>query len=148
MAIQAASGCTSANVLRNIIAIAVSLTILIVAGFGIYNIMNMTVNEKIKEIAILKAMGFNGGDVIEIFLAQSVAIGLLGGFTGLGLGYLIVSIIDRVPFDLGSITTLPMQYSTTDYLLAFGFGLIITFLAGYLPARKASKIDPVAILRG
>jgi lipoprotein-releasing system permease protein len=50
----------SANVLRDIIAIAVSLTILIVAGFGIYNIMNMTVNEKIKEIAILKAMGFNG----------------------------------------------------------------------------------------
>jgi lipoprotein-releasing system permease protein len=58
----------SANVLRDIIAIAVSLTILIVAGFGIYNIMNMTVNEKIKEIAILKAMGFNGKDVIEIFL--------------------------------------------------------------------------------
>ncbi len=138
----------SANVLRNSIAIAVSLTILIVAGFGIYNIMNMTVNEKIKEIAILKAMGFNGGDVIEIFLAQSVAIGLLGGFTGLGLGYLIVCIIDRVPFDLGSISTLPMQYSATDYLLAFSFGLIITFLAGYLPARKASKIDPVAILRG
>jgi ABC-type antimicrobial peptide transport system permease subunit len=54
--------------LRDIIAIAVSLTILIVAGFGIYNIMNMTVNEKIKEIAILKAMGFNGNDVIEIFL--------------------------------------------------------------------------------
>ena len=44
--------------LRNIIAIAVSLAILIVAGFGIYNIMNMTVNEKMREIAILKAMGF------------------------------------------------------------------------------------------
>ncbi|MEL6863256.1 MAG: FtsX-like permease family protein [Bacteroidota bacterium] len=138
----------SANELRDIIAIAVSLTILIVAGFGIYNIMNMTVNEKIKEIAILKAMGFNGNDVIEIFLTQSVVIGLIGGFTGLGLGSIIVRIVDNVPFEMATLTTLPMAYNTSDYLLAFGFGIIITFLAGYLPARKASKIDPVAILRG
>jgi lipoprotein-releasing system permease protein len=138
----------SANTLRDIIAVAVSLTILIVAGFGIYNIMNMTVNEKIKEIAILKAMGFNGKDVIEIFLIQSVVIGFMGGLTGLGLGNIIVRIVDNVPFEIATLTTLPMEYKTSDYLLAFGFGIIITFLAGYLPARKASKLDPVDILRG
>ncbi|MCB9080443.1 MAG: ABC transporter permease [Lewinellaceae bacterium] len=138
----------SANVLRDIIAIAVSLTILIVAGFGIYNIMNMTVNEKIKEIAILKAMGFNGKDVIEIFLTQSVVIGLMGGLTGLVLGRIIVSIVDNIPFKIATLTTLPVEYRTSDYLMAFCFGIIITFLAGYLPARKASKIDPVDILRG
>ncbi len=138
----------SANVLRDIIAVAVSLTILIVAGFGIYNIMNMTVNEKIKEIAILKAMGFNGKDVIEIFLTQSVVIGLIGGFTGLILGNIIVRIVDRIPFEIASLDTLPVVYRPIDYAMAFGFGIIITFLAGYLPARKASKIDPVDILRG
>jgi lipoprotein-releasing system permease protein len=138
----------SANELRDIIAIAVSLTILIVAGFGIYNIMNMTVNEKIKEIAILKAMGFNGKDVIEIFLTQSVVIGLIGGLTGLGLGSIIVRIVDQAPFEMATLTTLPMAYNPSDYALAFGFGIIITFIAGYLPARKASKIDPVEILRG
>jgi len=74
----------AANKLRNIIAIAVSLTILIVAGFGIYNIMNMTVNEKIREIAILKAMGFDGKDIVQIFLTQSVIIGILGGVVGPG----------------------------------------------------------------
>ncbi|MEO1260243.1 MAG: FtsX-like permease family protein [Bacteroidota bacterium] len=138
----------SSNVLRDIIAVAVSLTILIVAGFGIYNIMNMTVNEKIKEIAILKAMGFNGNDVVEIFLTQSVVIGLIGGMTGLVLGNIIVRIIDKVPFEIGTLTTLPMNYNASDYIMAFCFGVIITFLAGYLPARKASKIDPVEILRG
>ncbi len=138
----------AANILRDIIAIAVSLTILIVAGFGIYNIMNMTVNEKLKEIAILKAMGFNGGDVIEIFLTQSVIIGFLGGLTGLILGNIIVRLVDQVPFEIGTLSTLPVVYRTSDYLLAFCFGLIITFIAGYLPARKASKIDPVDILRG
>lgn len=138
----------SANVLRDIIAVAVSLTILIVAGFGIYNIMNMTVNEKIKEIAILKAMGFNGKDVIEIFLTQSVVIGLIGGLTGLVLGRIIVSIVDNIPFKIATLTTLPVEYRASDYIMAFCFGIIITFLAGYLPARKASKIDPVEILRG
>lgn len=138
----------SSNLLRDIIAIAVSLTILIVAGFGIYNIMNMTVNEKIKEIAILKAMGFNGKDVVEIFLTQSVIIGLIGGLTGLILGGVIVKIVDNVPFEMGPMTTLPVTYDSSDYLMAFAFGVIITFIAGYLPARKASKLDPVDILRG
>ncbi|MBX2875077.1 MAG: FtsX-like permease family protein [Saprospiraceae bacterium] len=138
----------SSNVLRDIIAIAVSLTILIVAGFGIYNIMNMTVNEKIKEIAILKAMGFNGKDVVEIFLTQSVIIGLMGGLTGLMLGAAIVKVIDNVPFNMGPMTTLPVTYDSSDYLMAFAFGILITFIAGYLPARKASKLDPVDILRG
>lgn len=138
----------SANVLRDIVAIAVSLTILIVAGFGIYNIMNMTVNEKIKEIAILKAMGFNGIDIVEIFLTQSVIIGLIGGFVGLVLGYVISAIVDKIPFRIASFSTLPIDYNPKDYVLAFFFGLIITIIAGYLPARNASKVDPVEILRG
>ncbi len=138
----------SANVLRDIVAIAVSLTILIVAGFGIYNIMNMTVNEKIKEIAILKAMGFNGIDIVEIFLTQSVILGLIGGFVGLVLGYVISAIVDKIPFRIASFSTLPIDYNPKDYVLAFFFGLIITIIAGYLPARNASKVDPVEILRG
>jgi lipoprotein-releasing system permease protein len=138
----------SSSLLRDILAIAVSLTILIVAGFGIYNIMNMTVNEKIKEIAILKAMGFNGKDVIEIFLTQSVAIGVIGGLVGLFLGNIIVQMLDIVPFTIASQNTLPVVYRLKDYILAFSFGAIITLIAGYLPSRKASKVDPVEILRG
>jgi lipoprotein-releasing system permease protein len=138
----------SANTLRDIIAIAVSLTILIVAGFGIYNIMNMTVSEKMREIAILKAMGFDGKDIVQIFLVQSIIIGLIGGLIGLILGFVIASIVDRIPFKIASFDTLPISYLPTDYLLAMVFGLLTTFVAGYLPARKASKIDPVEILRG
>ncbi|CAG5015945.1 hypothetical protein DYBT9275_05447 [Dyadobacter sp. CECT 9275] len=138
----------SANTLRDIIAIAVSLTILIVAGFGIYNIMNMTVSEKMREIAILKAMGFDGKDIIQIFLVQSVIIGLMGGFIGLLFGFIIASIVDRIPFKIASFDTLPISYLPVDYILAMVFGLIVTFVAGYLPARKASTVDPVEILRG
>lgn len=138
----------SANTLRDIIAIAVSLTILIVAGFGIYNIMNMTVSEKIREIAILKAMGFDGKDIVHIFLVQSIIIGLIGGFIGLLLGFSVASVVDRIPFKIASFDTLPITYLPSDYILAMVFGLVTTFIAGYLPARKASKVDPVEILRG
>lgn len=138
----------SGELLRNIIAIATSLTILIVAGFGIYNIMTMTVNEKIKEIAILNAMGFNSKDIIEIFLLQSIFIGFLGGVAGLVFGNSISRIIDNTPFQLGLLDSLPMNYNPKDYALAFLFGLIVTFIAGYLPALKASKLDPVDTLRG
>ena len=137
----------SSSLLRDIIAIAVSLTILIVAGFGIYNIMNMTVNEKLKEIAILKAMGFNGYDIKEIFVSQALFIGFLGGFVGLFLGNIIIRIIDRVPFNIGNMNTLPVSYQAKDYILAFVFGMVFTFIAGYLPAKKASKLNPVEILR-
>lgn len=135
------------NVLRNAIALAVSLTILLVAGFGIYNIMNMTVNEKIREIAILKAMGFDGRDIVQIFLIQSVIIGVIGGITGMGLGYVVSRIVNRIPFQVAGLETLPMSYYWEDYLMALGFGIITTFLAGYLPAYQASKVDPVSIIR-
>lgn len=138
----------SGELLRNIIAMATSLTILIVAGFGIYNIMTMTVNEKIKEIAILNAMGFGSNDIIEIFLMQSIIIGFVGGVAGLIFGNIISRIIDNTPFQLGFLDSLPMNYNPKDYVLALLFGLIITFIAGYLPAKRASKLDPVDTLRG
>lgn len=138
----------SANVIRDLLASAVSLTILIVAGFGIYNIMNMTVNEKIREIAILKAMGFNGKDIVEIFLSQSVVIGLIGGLSGLFLGNSISRVVDNIPFQIASYDSLPISYQASDYIVAFIVGTVITIIAGYLPARKASRVDPVSILRG
>ncbi len=134
--------------LRDTIARAVSLTILLVAGFGIYNIMNMTINQKIREIAILKAMGFSGSDVTKIFLTQAIIIGILGGCVGMVLGYIISRLVNRVKFEIAGMHHLPMTYYPHNYLLAFAFGLITTFIAGYLPAHKASKIDPVSILRG
>lgn len=138
----------AASGLRSIIALAVSLTILLVAGFGIYNIMNMTINEKIKEIAILKAMGFSGGDIRTIFLLQAGAIGIGGGITGVALGYVISSLVNQVPFNIAGLSTLPITFRSQDFIFALVFGVATTLIAGYLPARKASNIDPVIIIRG
>ncbi|TWP24810.1 ABC transporter permease [Apibacter muscae] len=137
----------SANKVRGSIGTAMSLTILIVAGFGIYNIMNMTVNEKIKEIAILKAIGFNGKDIVQIFLTQSIAIGMIGGILGMILGYTISIIVHSIPFKIATYDTLPVDFSLITYIKGFVFGLLVSAIAGYMPARKAAKVDPVSILR-
>ncbi len=122
--------------------------ILLVAGFGIYNILNMTIYEKIKEIAILKAQGFSGRAVTSIFLQQAVFIGILGGLVGLTLGFSLTYMVSRIYIGAGSLKYLPMSFYIPHYLEALSFGIFTTIAAGYFPARKASKVDPVTIIRG
>lgn len=137
--------------IRNLISYAVSITLLIVAGFGIYNILNMLIYEKMNDIAILKATGFSGKDVKWIFISQALIIGFVGGLIGLILGYGVTSIIDRTPFDtpaLPTIKTYPIEYEIKYYIIGITFAMISTFFAGYFPSKKAEKIDPVDIIRG
>lgn len=137
--------------IRNLITYAVSITLLIVAGFGIYNILNMFIYEKMNDIAILKATGFSGSDVKFIFISQAMIIGIVGGILGLGIGYGISCVIDNLPFvteALPTIKTYPVNFKPLYYIIGIAFAIISTFLAGYLPAQKAQKIDPVKILRG
>jgi lipoprotein-releasing system permease protein len=127
------------------------MTLLVVAGFGIYNIMNMNVINKLKDIAILKATGFGGKDVVAVFLLQAIIIGLAGGFLGLGIGFGISYLLSITPFETGdmiSLKTFPVIFRVEYYIMGLAFGLITTILAGYFPSKKAAKIDPVAILRG
>lgn len=134
------------NRMRNIVASLVSSLILLVAGFGIYNILNMTVSQKINDIAILKAMGFRGKDVVRIFVTQALAVGVIGVVGGVILAALLIYILQNV-YVGGDIGYFPIKYDTMKFIQGIVFGVIITFFAGYLPARKASKVDPVEIFR-
>lgn len=137
--------------IRNLISYAVSITLLIVAGFGIYNILNMLIFEKMNDIAILKATGFSGKDVEKIFLSQAMIIGMIGGGLGLLVGYGVSVLIANTPFEteaLPTIKTYPVNFAPKFYVIGIVFALISTFMAGYLPSRKAKKIDPVRIIRG
>jgi lipoprotein-releasing system permease protein len=137
--------------IRNLITYAVSITLLIVAGFGIYNILNMLIYEKMNDIAILKATGFSGKDVQLIFMSQAMIIGFVGGLLGLLIGFGLVSIIETIPFEtqaLPTVKTYPINMNPMFFVIGFSFAMISTFLAGYLPSKKAKKIDPVKIIRG
>lgn len=136
---------------RLIITYSVSVTLLIVAGFGIYNILNMLIYEKMNDIAILKATGFSGNDVKMIFISQALIIGLIGGVIGVTLGFIGSVIVDHIPFEpqaLPTVKTFPINYNLLFYIVGVVFAMISTFFAGYLPAHRAQNIDPVEIIRG
>ena len=137
--------------IRSIISYAVGIVLLIVAGFGIYNILNMMIYEKMDSIAILKATGFSGSDVKWIFISLSLVIGVVGGLFGLVFGYIFTSIIDVIPFEtaaLPTIKTYPINYNPVFYIIGILFALFTTVIAGLFPALKASRVDPVEIIRG
>lgn len=137
--------------IRNIITYSVSITLLVVAGFGIYNILNMMIYEKMDTIAIMKATGFSRKDVRIIFLTLSMIIGIAGGIAGLLLGFTGSVLIDNIPFETNSLPTLktfPVIYNPLFYVIGITFALFTTYIAGYFPARRAGKVDPVVIIRG
>ncbi|WP_276134981.1 ABC transporter permease [Polluticoccus soli] len=139
------------NQIRNIMTVVVCLTLLTVAGFGIYNIMNMNIINKMKDIAILKATGFQSNDITAIFLLQSVMIGLAGGLLGLIIGFFVSYLLSMAPFPAGDFVrmkTFPVNFKPVHYLFGLFFGFLTTLFAGYFPSKRASKVDPVQIIRG
>ena len=124
----------------------VSTAIMLIAGFGIYNILNMTVSQKINDIAILKAIGFKGKDVIRIFVTQALSIGLIGVVGGMLMALLMITLLKKVYIG-GDIGYFPVDYELQKFIQGVVMGLVITFFAGYIPARKAAKVDPVSIFR-
>lgn len=136
---------------RTLISYSVGIVLLIVAGFGIYNILNMMIFEKMDTIAILKATGFSGKDVKRIFISIALTIGIFGGILGLLFGFGLSAIIDQIPFKTASLPTIktyPINYNPIFYVIGAVFSIVTTYFAGFFPARKASKVDPVVIIRG
>jgi len=136
---------------RSIISYAVGITLLIVSGFGIYNILNMLIYEKMDTIAILKATGFAGIDVKKIFISIALTIGISGALAGALFGFVFCLLIDMIPFvtaSLPTVTTYPIDYNILYYIIAIVFAVVTTFFAGWFPAVKASRVDPVVIIRG
>jgi lipoprotein-releasing system permease protein len=106
----------------------------------------MTVSQKINDIAILKAIGFKGKDVIRIFVTQAVTIGFLGVIGGVLMASVLITILKNV-YVGGDIGYFPIDYEPKKYLQGIVIGLVITFFAGFIPAKKAANVDPVEILR-
>ena len=124
--------------------------ILLVASFGIYNIISTITHEKTRDIAILKSLGFTERVVRRIFLIEAIIIGFAGTMIGWGLGYALSRALGSIEFKSPFVdaTHLPIEYSLVHYLIATAVALAASAIAGYLPARKAARVHPVDIIRG
>ncbi|TIU58589.1 MAG: ABC transporter permease [Mesorhizobium sp.] len=141
-----------ALVIRNIIMYTVVGAIMLVAGFGIYNIISTITHEKARDIAIMKSLGFPATDMRRLFLLEGVAIGSAGSALGWLLGFSMVYGLSLVRFEIAAtgqeMTHLPIAWSVLHYVIASAFAIGSAAVAGYLPARRAAQQNPVDIIRG
>ncbi len=122
---------------------------LIAAGFGIINTLLMSVQERTREIGLMKAMGLSSGKVFGLFTGEALTIGLLGSAMGVGAGYVVGNLVNVIARDnlsaLGGIDVVLYTWPTVGTIV--GIVLFIAFVAGTLPAVKAAKQNPIDALR-
>jgi lipoprotein-releasing system permease protein len=137
--------------IRNTIMYTVVSAVLIVAAFGIYNVISTVVLEKQRDIAILKSIGFEPTDILKIFLLQGIILGVVGCALGLPFGMGLMGALMNIKFTPPGSTQvvgMPVDWGILQFLIAISFALGASILAAYLPARKAAKVNPVDIIRG
>lgn len=140
-------------VVQNAIMYSVVGAILLVAAFGIYNIISTVVYEKTRDIAILKSLGFGERDIQAIFLAEGIIVGVLGAIAGAGVGWGLVELLGQVRFsNVGGMMAgqggFILARETWPYLAGAAFALLASTVAALIPARRAARLNPVEIIRG
>ena len=148
---EASEDLMSTLAIRNIIMYSVVSSVLIVAAFGIYNVISTVVMEKHRDIAILKSMGFLARDIQRIFVIQGFILGIVGGLLGLPLGSALMYALLQVEFKPPGSTqpiVMPLDWGWMQFAIASGFAMSVALIAAFLPARKGARVQPVDILRG
>ncbi len=138
-------------VIQNAIMYSTTSAILIVAAFGIFNIVSTVVLEKTRDIAILKSIGLESHDVETIFLLQGLIVGLVGSLLGWAIGYGLIELLASVRFNIEGFMRsegFKLERGFANYLIAAAVAILASGLAALLPARKAARVDPVEIIRG
>lgn len=136
---------------RNIIMYTVVSAVLIVAAFGIYNVISTVVLEKQRDIAILKSIGFRARDIRRVFLIQGLLLGIAGSAVGLPLGAALMWGLMQIRLTFPGSTDpvpLPVDWGWRQFVIAVAFAVAAALFAGLLPARKGARVQPVDILRG
>ncbi len=137
--------------IQKVITYIITAALLVVAAFGVLNILIMAVLERVNDIAILKSFGLSREDITVIYLFQGLVIGLIGSTIGLVAGKLMIEGLRKVPIPMeGLVKTegLLMSEHASQYYTAFISAMFVVLIAAVYPARRAAKYDPVDVIRG
>ena len=126
---------------------AIAAISLLVGGIGIMNIMMVSVTERTREIGIRKALGAQESTILGLFVTEAAATSALGGVLGIGLGYLLSAAANRILPMVLTDMTLIVSPSLGSVVVAFSISVGIGVLFGYLPARRAARLNPIEALR-
>jgi lipoprotein-releasing system permease protein len=126
-------------------------TILLIAGLGMFNTLAIIVMERSREIAILRSMGYTRRDILEIFLMQGVIVYTIGTLLGWICAAVLTRTIESIPIRIRGIFSTDhfvMYWSFQHYLLAAAIAGVVVLTAAFIPARRASLIEPGDVVRG
>jgi putative ABC transport system permease protein len=121
---------------------AIAAISLSVAGIGIMNVMLVSVSERTREVGLLRAVGVRRRQVLAVFLTESALLSMAGGLLGLAAGWGAVGILVRL------FPALPASPPVWAVAASIALALAVGVLFGWLPARRAARLDPVAALAG
>lgn len=126
---------------------AIAAISLLVGGIGIMNIMMVSVTERTREIGIRKALGAKERTILSLFVVEAGTTSALGGIIGIGLGYIVSTLATKVLAVI--MTDMPITVTPTagSIAVAFGISVGIGVLFGYLPAKRAARLNPIEALR-
>jgi lipoprotein-releasing system permease protein len=137
--------------IQSIITYIITGALMVVAAFGVLNILIMAVLERVNDIAILKSFGLSRNDITHIYIFQGLVIGFIGSVIGVVLGKLTIEGLRRLPIQMEGLVKvegLLMSEHAYQYVAAFISAMLITLIAAVYPARRAAKYDPVEVIRG
>ena len=120
---------------------------LVVSSFMIGIITYISVYERTKEIGILRAIGASKHNISSIFNAETFIIGLLSGIFGIGITYSLIPVINSILHHFTGNIPLSAVLNTSNAITLIILSIILTLIGGLIPAKKASKKDPVIALR-
>ena len=135
--------------IQDIVRFIITFSILIVAAFGIYNVLSIMISQKQREIAILRAIGYPPKRILKLFLIQGTLLGFVGAVLGMIVGYFASQYIGSIDlgFRIGKGTSLIISYAVHIYITAFIAAQIAAIIASFLPAFAASRLSPMEIIR-
>jgi len=148
---EANSDLLSTFAVRDFIVLTVMGAMLLTSSFATYNIISTITHEKRQDIAIMKSLGMREYSVRRIFIIESAIIGAVGIVFGWILGYLLCYAWSHITiFNPLTGTTVPLQiyYSPMHYIVVAAISIVCCAGAAFFPARKATRVHPVEIIRG
>lgn len=135
--------------IQDIVRMVITGALLLVSGFGMYNVLSIMISQKQKEIAILRSIGYGPSKILLLILIQGLTLGISGGLLGLLIGHCINLVVDNIDLGIkiGKGTSLIVSYRPTIYITAMTAAFFSSLVASLLPARHAASLTPLDIIR-
>ena len=131
----------------NYILLAFAAIGLIVGTFIIYNTFSMIIAQRVRELALLRAIGASRRQITRSVLLEAFVVGLFGGAIGLGIGIGLAAILKAITSSTSGLPTASLQITPTAIISCMAVGIVVTMVSAYAPARRAAQVSPVEAMR-